>query len=36
MTQPMLCARLPPRCAQTGFLLPQLAVTAIVESLPVA
>lgn len=36
MTQPLLCARLPPRRAQKGFLLPQLAVAVIVGSLAMA
>lgn len=33
MTQPLLCARLPPKRAQTGFLLPQLAVVVLIGSL---
>lgn len=36
MTQPLLCARLPPRRAQTGFLLPQLALAVVVGSLVLA
>lgn len=36
MTQPLLCARLPPRRAQTGFLLPQLALAVVVGSLLMA
>lgn len=36
MKQPLLCARLPPRHAQKGFLLPQLALVVIVGSLAMA
>lgn len=36
MTQPLLCARLPPKRVQKGFLLPQLAVAVTVVSLAMA